>query len=144
MDPLNAISLASSIVQFVDFSLELIRGAREIQTAGDVKENKTLEAVTSEMKRLSLTLSSSSNSPQSEDEKGLCRLAEECKVLSDQILQLLKKIQPKDPKSKYHSVRSALKNKLHQKEKADLDNRLDRCRSQLGLQLNFLMRFRCL
>jgi len=141
MDPLTALGLTANILQFVNFSMQLFHGAQEIYFSGDTAEDKSLEVVTSEMKRFSSTLSSSAGSPQTDDEKGLCRLAEECKILSEQILQLLEKIKPKDPKSKSQSFRSALKTKFYGKEKRELESRLDKCRSQLALQFQCLMRF---
>ena len=146
MDPLTAIGLASSIVQFVDFSTKLIHGAREIydSVSGETEENRSLEAVVSEMERLSSKLLSPNNPQQTEDERALCRLAAECNILSDQILGLLEKIKPKDAKSKRQSAWAAVKNKLHEREKLELEKRLENCRSQLELQLNFLTRFHTL
>jgi hypothetical protein len=143
MDPFTAIAFASSILQFVDFSTKLISGAREIYFSVSVQteENRSVESITSEMRSLASKLSFPANSRQSEDEKSLSRLAGECKIVADQILDLLSRIKPKDPKSIRQSAWSALKNKLHEREKAELESRLQNCRSQLGLQLNFLMRF---
>ena len=102
--------------------------------------DSSLEAVVSEMERLSSKLLSPNNSQQTEDERALCRLAAECNILSDQILGLLEKIKPKDAKSKRQSAWAALKNKLHEREKLELEKRLENCRSQLELQLSYLTR----
>ena len=141
MDPLAALDIASNMIQFVDYSIKLIQGVREIRDSGDTKENKSLESVTSEMKRLSSKLTIPTHTPQSEDEKGLCRLAEDCQTLSGEILQLLEKIRPKDRNSVRQSVWSAFKNKLYDKKRSELETRLDKCRKQLQLQLTFLTRF---
>ena len=115
---LAALHLASNIVRFADLSTKLIHDAREIHDSRDTKENKSLEAVTSEMKRLSLALSSPpAPNPENEDEKALCHLAGDCQVLSDEILQLLEKIKPKDPNSMRQSVWSAFKNKFYERQK---------------------------
>ncbi|KAH9204764.1 hypothetical protein DL95DRAFT_494636 [Leptodontidium sp. 2 PMI_412] len=125
MDPLTAISLASSIVQFIDYSTKLIHGAKEIycSVTGATEENYRLENVTAEMQTLSMKLLPRQDAQQTEDEQALSRLAAECKILSDQILALLKSIKPKDFNSKRQSVWAALKS------------------NQLELQLNFLMRW---
>jgi len=143
MDPFTAISLAAAVVQFVDFSTKLISGAREIYTSvsGQTEENRSVESITREMTSLASKLSSAANSQQSEDEKSLYRLAGDCKIVADQILDLLNRIKPRDPRSMRQSAWSALKNKLHEKERAELESRLQNCRNQLGLQLNFIMRF---
>jgi hypothetical protein len=142
MDPLTAIGLASSIVQFIDFSTKLIHGAKEIydSAAGATEENQRLENVTAEMQTLSLKLLPPQGAQQTDDERALSRLAAECKILSDQILALLKSIKPRDLGSKRQSVWAALKSKWNEREKQELEERLKNCRSQLEIQLNFLMR----
>jgi len=143
MDPFTAIGLASSIVQFVDYSTRLLSDAREIYTSvsGSTDQNKSLETITTEMKALSAKLSLPANSTQSEDEKALRRIATECESVSKEILSLLTKIKSPNPKSKLRSVWSALQSKMHQAQKLDLQNRLENCRDQLDLQLTVLIRF---
>jgi hypothetical protein len=96
MDPFAAIGLASSIVQFVDYSTKLINGARDIydSASGMTEHNKSLESIVNEMKLLSSKLLPRTGGP-SEDEKALCHVAAECNILSDQILELLGKLKPK-------------------------------------------------
>lgn len=145
MEALAAVSLASNILQFVDFSTKLIHGAREIyvSVSGETEENRSVESITSEMKSLTSKLSSPATSQQSEDEKSLSRLAGECKIVADQILDLLNKTKPEVAQSRRQSAWSSWKGILHKREKAELETRLEHCRSQLGLQLTFLMRFCC-
>lgn len=139
MDPLTAIGLVSNILQFLDFSAKLISGAQEIYASpsGETKANKSLEAIVSEMKTFSshlLPLDSSQLS--GDDGKALRRLAAECNILSDQILEHLEKIKPKNPNSKAQSVWAAFKSRLREKDKLELERRLDSCRGQLELQLS--------
>jgi hypothetical protein len=145
MDPLTAIGLTSNILSFIDFSAQLINGAQEIydSTAGTTEDNKGREAIVREMKNFSSKLLPPDDSQLSGDEKALCRLAAECNILSSQILDLLGKIKPKDPKSRSQSFWAALKNKVHEKEKLELEKRLENCRGQLELQLNYWMRSPC-
>jgi sensor domain CHASE-containing protein len=142
MDPLAAIGLASAIVQFVDYSTTIIHGAKEIydSATGSTKENQSLEDVVIEMQHLSQKLDYPQNAQQTDDEVALSRLAAECKILSDQILGLLTNIKPKNVKSKRQVLWAALKNKWNERDKQELEKRLENCRSQLELQLNFLMR----
>ncbi|KAM7215860.1 hypothetical protein V8F06_008716 [Rhypophila decipiens] len=55
MDPVTAIGLASGILSFVTFSSKLINGAIKIHNTEDgrLDENRTLELVVEEMRRLS-------------------------------------------------------------------------------------------
>jgi len=52
MDPFTAIGLASNILSFIDFSAQLINGAREIydSTTGTTEDNKSRESIVNEMK----------------------------------------------------------------------------------------------
>ncbi|RFU29568.1 hypothetical protein B7463_g6785, partial [Scytalidium lignicola] len=103
MDPLTAVGLASAIVQFVDFSTKLVNTTSDIyrSASGTTAENQSIDFVVNEMRTFSLRLEPLSTGQQTDDEKALCRLAGECRVLSDLILSLLGKIKPKDPKSKH-------------------------------------------
>ena len=142
LDPLSAIGLASAIVQFVDFSAEIIDGAREVygSMSGATERNRSLEVVVSQMRNLISQLSTTDSSQQSEDEKALRRLANECKILADQILDLLQKIKAKDPDSTLQAVWAALKGQKYKREMSELEGRLESCRNHLEFQLNFLTR----
>jgi hypothetical protein len=109
--------------------------------SGATEENRILEVVVSDMKRLSSKLKATGGAQQSDDEEALCGLAEECNKLSTDLFELLQKIKPKDSKSKRRSTLAALKNKWYERDKLELEKRLESCRSQLGLQISFLTRF---
>jgi len=143
MDPMTALGLASNIVQFVDFSTKLVNAAIDIHhsVSGATKDNQSLEDIVREMEMLSVRLDPPTTCPQTDDERALCRLSADCRTLSRQILALLEKIKPKDPNSKRQSAWAAVKAKWNEKEKKELQQRLEGCRSQLELQLSFLTRF---
>jgi hypothetical protein len=144
MDPLTAISLASAIVQFVDFSSKLVGGTRQIygSALGLIEADRSLEVIASEMQRCTSKLATPDADAQiqTEEDRALCRLAKECQILSDQLLGLFEKTKARDPKSKVQSTWAAVKSKLHERQKLELQNRLNSCRSQLELQLGFLTR----
>ena len=58
MDPLTALSLAGTIVQFVDFGRTLITDARDLYTSssGTLTANEELELVTADLQALVLQL----------------------------------------------------------------------------------------
>ena len=126
MDPLTAIGLASSIVQFVDFGTKLIGGAREIyfSTTGTTEENASLELVTIEIRAWSSKLVYSGSSAQSDEGKAICSLATECQILSDKILELIIKAKPKNPKSEIRVLFAVIRDKWHENEKLQLQKRL--------------------
>ncbi|GAB1321122.1 hypothetical protein MFIFM68171_11332 [Madurella fahalii] len=140
MDPVTAFGLASGVVAFISFSTSLVNGAIKIHRSldGNLDENRSREAIAAEMKRFVARLLPPDDSRLAGEERQLCVLATECRDLSTQLVELLYRIKPKDAESKSQSLWSALKNKVHEKERADLEQRLDHCRSQLDLQLAFL------
>lgn len=142
MDPLTAIGLASSIVQFVDYGTKLIGGAREIyySTTGTTAENATLETVVKEIQFWSVRLRTPPSSVLSREEKGICTLAAECQQISQEILDLIHRIKLKRDKSRIDAFIAALKEKQHEKEKAELQGRLEKCRNQLAVQVEALDR----
>lgn len=143
MDPVTTIGLASGILSFVTFSIKLLSGAVKIHDAADgqLQENLSRQLVIQEMKRLSGKLLAPDDASLVGEEKGLCILATECQSLSNDLIALLERIKPKDPSSKAQSIWSALKNAIHEKEKVELEGRLDRCRGQLELHITFLSRW---
>lgn len=76
----------------------------------------------------------------SRDEQDLHGLAAECRNLAGDITSLLNRLKPKR-KSWRHSMMSAAKNMWHEIEIDDLQHRLDNCRNQLNLQLNYVMKY---
>ena len=142
MDPLTAIGLVSNILSFIDFSVEIVRGAREIYESGSgvLEENRSQEAIAKEVKRFSSKLIPPDDTALAGEDKALCVLAKECEALSRQLLDLLEKVKPKDPKSKTQSLRAAWKTKANKPKMMDLERRLDNCRGQLQLQIGSMTR----
>lgn len=142
MDPVTAIGLVSAILSFIDFGHKLVKGAIMIHGSidGTVDENRSSEAIVKEMKRFSSGLLPPDDSQLAGEEKELCMLAQECRALSGQLVDLLQKVKPKDPASKSQSLWASLKSKVYEKEMEGLEKRLDYCRGQLELQVTFLSR----
>ncbi|CAE7212583.1 hypothetical protein P3342_012406 [Pyrenophora teres f. teres] len=137
MEALTAVGLIANIAQFVDIAAKAIKSAKEIQSSvtGLTKENKSLEDVTTEMRDLSIRLDPPTAEPKNDDERALRSLSRECHQLSEQILALLKKISPSDPKSIRQIMWTTLKILKHRREKEDLENKLTTYRGQLLLHL---------
>ena len=143
MDPISAISLAGNIIAFVDLSTKLLKVAKEVHTSlsGVTEENRSRELLVSEMKAFSSKLLAPEDPSFVGEDAHLCKLAKECRDLATQLIELLSKIKAKDPKSKRESVWSSVKNKYYEKDRQELEQRLENCRTQLNIQLNHLTRF---
>ncbi|KAF5699804.1 hypothetical protein FGLOB1_11166 [Fusarium globosum] len=139
LDPVTAIGLASSIVAFVDFSAKLVKGSIEIYQASDgtLTENRNSQAVAGAMERFAARLVIQQPSQLFGEEKELVDLAKNCHVVCLELLNLLGRIKPKDLSSKRQSLWAALKNRFHEGERKELENRLDTYRRQLELHMSF-------
>lgn len=88
MEAVAAIGLIGSIIQFVDLGFKVMKTANEIQqsTFGLTKGNMSLGEVTRAMHNLSVKLTAPTTEAQTADERTLYNLAQECRSLSELIL----------------------------------------------------------
>ncbi|KAF9879593.1 hypothetical protein CkaCkLH20_03136 [Colletotrichum karsti] len=138
MDPITAVSLASNVISFIDFTTQLLRGAKNIRAAGDFEENASLEAVTRHIDIFITKLLGPESSSLVGSDLQLSDLAAKCRALAIELLALLYKIKAKDPNSRRQAVWSVMKNMKYEEQKKSLEARLASCRDQFEMQLNFL------
>lgn len=141
MDPLSAISLAGTVVQFVDFGFKIVKIAEEFQrsASGASVENDRIDSLTIKMQALALDLQPQKiEFSMTADERRLNDLAKECQSLSENLLDLLGtlKIQDSSKKSKRQALSATFRNMRKKNEKEELRARLERCKQQLHLQLS--------
>lgn len=70
LDPLTSLSIASSVIQFVDYSTKLVSKAKEIRKSsnGVLSENLEVESVCKRLQTLSETFSTVIETPDAESE----------------------------------------------------------------------------
>ena len=153
LDPLTAISLSGSILQFVDFGSKVISGSYEIYQSGKgaLQENLEIENITKEVNRLNVKILSSETEPPSphlnalsQDDASLRKLAESCKLVADDLLDMLQelKARPSSGRSrKWTSFRAAVANQTPwNKDKVqNLEKRLHRIQEHIIRRLMFMM-----
>lgn len=142
MDPLAAIGLVANIISFIDTGAKVVNNAWVIYNAASnsTEETQTQELLASKMEGFSQKLLPPRTANLSRDEQDLHDLAAECRNLAGDIISLLNKAKPKR-KTWYHATKSAVKSMWHEPEIDDLQHRLDNCRNQLNLQLNYVMKY---
>ena len=95
LDPLSALSLAGTVVQFVDFTIKVMTKGREIynSTSGSLAVNEELEIVTNDLLRLTERLKESTH-PETQiktlsmDEQALEAIAVNCTSIGQELLEL--------------------------------------------------------
>lgn len=146
MDPLSALSLATSIVQFVDFATKIVHGAHQIYQTGEsaAAENADIELCATELHNLCSRLEVSKlPHPRSADDDALCRIADRCVKISGELSTLLGKVKARNPESKWQCMVSAVKTQLKKGERDEIFVRLSQCRAQLDMQLSRLAQYVC-
>ena len=136
MDPLSALGLAGNIVQFLDFTWNLITETKRIVTSADgvSYENRLLETIMDDMQELTKSIAPSPNSsPQ------LKKLAAECAAISSDILSALASLKAKGQHTHWDSFLLALKQSWRKGKVEKLASRLGRAHSQLSSHMQAIM-----
>ena len=102
MDPITAVGFASSILQFIDFSWGLVTGTYEVykSVTGTTAENAHISTVINDLESVTDGLIPDIRG-KTKHEKELCKLAEKCHSLSQDLSKILKKLQVTEKNSKW-------------------------------------------
>jgi hypothetical protein len=154
-DPLSAISLASSIVQFVDFTIKLVTDGYELYDKGALAHDDELRLVTRDLTQLTKSFANSSSfatglagTPRSDhsgitsgvdSEESLYLLASSCHKLGDELLSIIESLSPQKARSGLESFRLSLKSRLKRKRINDIEERLGRYQRQLVMNLTSVL-----
>ncbi|KAH6876597.1 hypothetical protein B0T10DRAFT_497781 [Thelonectria olida] len=136
MDPVSAIGLASSLVQLVTFTGDLLSKTRAIYHSADgsLQEHGELEAITraleSQNRRIAVQ-SSSLRLGSLETTKDLLTLCDGVRDLTRELTKKIDALKAHDSGSKWDSLRLALKSVWEEKDITDLVRRLERYRQQI-------------
>jgi hypothetical protein len=141
MDPITAVGFAASILQFIDFSWGVITGTYEVykSATGTTLENAHINTVVNDLERVTDGLISDVEG-KTKHEKELCKLADKCHNLSQDLSKILKKLQISEENSKWKSLKVKIASMRKEKEIASIENRLDKYRSQILVRVNFMLR----
>jgi hypothetical protein len=92
LDPLSALSLAGTVVQFVDFASKILKKGREIYSSasGSLAMNEELGIVTNDLLRLTERLKASTHEEKdiralSMDEQALEAIASNCSSIGQEL-----------------------------------------------------------
>lgn len=141
MDPFSALSIATSVLQFIDFTAKLLSSSSEIfkSVHGASSGALALESSCSTMKTLSERLSSSTETPVGEFACKMKKLADDCKVDCDALLAMLQKLKIQGQKSRrWKSLKAALKTVWGTREIRELEGRIDKARHLVAIYVQSL------
>lgn len=145
LDPVTAIGLLGSSIQFVDFSCKLFSQTREIYVscAGATKDASDLTKITESLRNLSSAMSAAPANrllapAGMKPTNSLAGLLIECRATAEELLGVLETIRAKQPGSKWSSFQACLKSVWKKSEIDRMAQRVDSFRLQLILELEVL------
>ncbi|APA15642.1 hypothetical protein sscle_15g104120 [Sclerotinia sclerotiorum 1980 UF-70] len=145
MNPLDALSLAGTIIQFVDFSLKVIAGANELYKSGaeSLNVHQQLGLAVDDLSTLSQRLSDSYSGlcgsgviPAPADNSFICickNATESSTELNSKLSSL--KVTATGNRRKWQTLKQALKSVWSEKELIDLQNRLALLRDSIQMHI---------
>lgn len=141
MDPVTILGLASSIIAVIDFGSKLLKKSHELRNL--IEDGKSLGERNANIKRAVETVERLSKDlactfdPGSAEEKELATLADDCRKVSDQLLDVLKKLELAVGKncSRLSVLRQAFNVLLSKEEVERLVRRIDILRNAMHLCL---------
>jgi hypothetical protein len=150
LDALTALSLAGTIIQFVDFSGKLLAKGHEIYVSVDGASigNNDLEAAAKNLRDLNERLNASAVSRRgdvvdaiSESEVALIQLTTKCSAVAEELLAVLDHLKVQGGSNRrWKSFQQALKSSLKQGRVDEINSRLQALRQELSF--NVLVSFR--
>jgi hypothetical protein len=142
LDPLTAVSLAGSIVQFVSFSYKLVTGAKALRESGtgrkaEHEESDIIANCVIELNESLVALESASltTGNLSRGEKSLLPLRKECVKIGNELMDVLRRLQVSKAHNSWDSVRKALRSIMKEGRIRDLENRLLKLQRQIDSHL---------
>lgn len=146
MDPLTALSVAGTIIQFVDFGSKLLSGSIELYRSshGCLETHQELELVTSNLKSVAIKIRQASPFPEGEvgrplshedqhQEDSLHAICDEAARIADELLGKLASLKVKSEKNRvWESLKAVIKAAWSKEEIIVLSKRLSRLRNSLN------------
>lgn len=141
MDPVSAISFASTILSFVDFSWNLVKGSYQVYHSNPLMstDHVRVSTVVNDLQKITeaLQFEEKGNSKHLED---LRQLAAGCAEVSQDLLGILGKLEIKEGNKMWQSLKVTWKGMQKEKEIVSIEQRLNAYRLQLLLRLNLMLR----
>ncbi|KAK5032803.1 hypothetical protein LTS07_004213 [Exophiala sideris] len=145
LDPLTALSVASNIVSFVDFVVELIKEADTISTKGSAARIYHGRIVTNDLISLTASLQArtpvrfASDEPLKAEEQALDTIVAQCDEVAQELILVLQRLSIDQPASTWQSCRAALRTVWSSDKVEKLMSRLDSYRRETALRILVLL-----
>ncbi|KUL88478.1 hypothetical protein ZTR_05452 [Talaromyces verruculosus] len=141
MDPVSAVTFAATILTFVDFSWNLVKGSYQVYQSATTTttDDARLSTILADLENVTdnLQYNITGSSPHLED---LRQLAAGCAEVSRELSSILEKLKRKEGNKVWRSLEATWRHMRKEKEVAAIEGRLNTYRLQLLLRLNLIFR----
>lgn len=149
LDPFTSLSLACTVVQFVDFTSKVLSESKEIYSSarGVTKDNEDLEEICTQLKDLSQHIVTSSSQASTRGaldkrEQAIQKLAQECSATAEELITALQSLSHhKHPRRRVVSIYIALRSVWSRRKIEELESKLNKYRDQLAVNIIQLTRY---
>jgi len=142
MEPLSALSIATAVVQFLDFAGKVVSGTWQIyrgQPPKGTEANSDVRSITISLNKVTKNLQASkrksSSKHWSSQDAAISMLAESCTEVGEQLLTLLDRLRSQSNHRAWASFRTALRTIWSEKEVDKLCQTLDSYRQQISMHI---------
>jgi len=143
LSPLEALSVASAIIQIVDFGCKLISQTQEIyrSASGATKDNVTSNEIAEDINALyeDLTRKSQTFQRSSPDDIALGNLVDSCEQEAKALLHLLGNLQVPPDATQWKSFKAAFRSARKKGKVKDIETRLLKIQKQIDSRLQRIM-----
>jgi hypothetical protein len=153
VDPLAALSVASSVVQFVDYGTKILTKTAELYKNGSLADNDELELVTKDLTRPTGDLlvlgkeqqdDADTNDPGAGEDTALQELARSCKDIGEQLLAQLRTLKVTKSGNKLEhgleSLGKSLRSSWKRSKVENIEKRLRKVREELDTRILALIK----
>ena len=145
LDPLTALSIASSVIQIVDFGCKLVSETQEIYSSasGATKDNVTSREITKDIKLLYQDLVRKNQAFQrlGPDDIALGKLVDSCAGEAEALMKLLEELKVSPDAKQWKSFKSAIKSARKKGKVNEIETRLFKIQRQINSRLNLMMTY---
>lgn len=136
MDPVTALGIAGTIVQFIDFGIRVVSKGNQIYRSGDgtSADRHDLALVTNDLLVLQTRLARETDCHATEDDLELRKLSNAANELATKLLEKLNMVKAQGRFRRWKSFRQALKSVCSQKDIDDMATRLGTLRDELQMR----------
>jgi hypothetical protein len=140
MDPITAVGFAANIIDFIDFSWNLVHGTYEVHmsASGTTAENAHISTIIEDLQGVTEGLNSDLRLG-GKYAKQLSKLAGNCLELSRDLTKILEKLRVKEKNSTWQAVKISWESMRKEKTVASIEKRLGIYRSEIVLRLNVML-----